>query len=544
MGKFRTIKDIVDKNPKLSKHSLAHLITFNLDNRIRNTNDSMWKEFENFYHTYKNSITIINADKGGGIVIFPNESYNEMGLDIIRRFKFTNIATGDIPSLIDDILFHRNYFTEQLNTLIVKEHEKINISDSWNLRYLYLLPKIHKGKQEWLSDKIPKGRPIISSHGSIFYHISKYIDSILTPFVFKQPHILKSTHQLVEQLKNIKYTEELEFMTADISELYLNIDIIELYFKCIDFLINNGLPPTSACLIADTLKFDLRHQLFTFNGELYSQTNGISMGAPYSPALANIYLLNFDLEVSSSPNVIFYRRYIDDVFLILKRNKPVPVSSLESLRLKFGEIQRGNVVTFLDLVIWNSEHSISYATHFKKLHAFNYIHAASWHSWATKKGMIHSQFMRIIKTNSNVDIRKFFIELLMRKFLICGYTAKCLKLILNRSLKIVETPGYRELKMQSNTKKRYRHILFHPSYDKINSKLQQLYLNENVKNKYNFSYYNPKCIRNLIKELHPGYREISKGIQRSNAHSWDINSDIGALQFYGMEKKYKPTKLR
>ncbi|KII66577.1 hypothetical protein RF11_16041 [Thelohanellus kitauei] len=269
-------------------------------------------------------------------------------------------------------------------------------------------------------------------------------------------------------------------MGLDIKE-----DIIEFFFICIDFLIRNGLPPSSAGLIADTLKFDLRHQLFTFNGELYSQTNGISIGAPYSPPLANIYLLNFDLEVSSSPSVIFYRRYIDDVFLILKRDKPVPVSSLESLRLKFGEVKRGNVVTFLDLVIWNSEHSIAYATHFKKLHAFNYIHAAIWHSWATKKGMIHSQFMRIIKTNSNVDIREFFYRITNEK---------------------------------------------------------QIYVNENIKNKYKFSYYNPKCIRNLIGELHPGFREIRKGIQRSNAHSWDIRSEKGALQFYDTEQKSKPNK--
>ncbi|KII74830.1 hypothetical protein RF11_07021 [Thelohanellus kitauei] len=108
----------------------------------------------------------------------------------------------------------------------------------------------------------------------------------------------------------------------------------------------NGLAPTTSCLIAKALKYDLRHQIFTFNGNLYSQDNGISMGAHYSPGLANIYLMNFDREMINSPSVVFYRRYIDDIFVILHKSYTVPSAKLETLKLRFSDTQRGNVVPY------------------------------------------------------------------------------------------------------------------------------------------------------------------------------------------------------
>ncbi|KII64307.1 hypothetical protein RF11_06368 [Thelohanellus kitauei] len=265
------------------------------------------------------------------------------------------------------------------------------------------------------------------------------------------------------------------------------------------------------------------------------------MGAPYSPALANIYLLEYDSEVISDKGVIFYRRYIDDVLIILQKGSEVPLSELNVLKLKFGDFQRGNVVTFLDLVLWNHFETIEYATYFKKLHSFNYIHSASWHSWAMKKGMIHSQFLRIIKTNSNSETRDFFIEFLIRKFILCGYSSKLLKQLLNKTLSILNTVGYMESKKLLNKDIHYKHIAYHPSYDRINSKLKDIYNQEEIRCKYNFSYYNQKCVRQILKELHPAYRERVKGITHNESTSPSVdpnhNSEIGTLQFYGTKHK-------
>ncbi|KII62622.1 hypothetical protein RF11_12566 [Thelohanellus kitauei] len=223
----------------------------------------------------------------------------------------------------------------------------------------------------------------------------------------------------------------------------------------------NGLAPTTSCLIAEALKYDLRHQ--------------------------------------------------------------------------FGDMQRGNLVSFLDLVLWNNAENIEYARHLKKIHSFNYIHQASWHPWATKKGVIHSQFIRIIITNSEPCIRNIFVELLMRKLFACGYSPRLLKSILNRTTSILNTPGYIDAKKLANIHKRCRHILSHFSYNSINSKLQKLYSHEGITSKYNFSQYNPKCMRQHLKDLYTAIRERIMNIQsREKCQKLDdplvMKSEIGTLE--------------
>jgi hypothetical protein len=54
---------------------------------------------------------------------------------------------------------------------------------------------------------------------------------------------------------------------------------------------------------------------FRFKDQVYYQLEGIAMGLPCDPSLANLYLAHFEEEqdVGAIP---FYQRYIDDCFAI------------------------------------------------------------------------------------------------------------------------------------------------------------------------------------------------------------------------------------
>ena len=54
---------------------------------------------------------------------------------------------------------------------------------------------------------------------------------------------------------------------------------------------------------------------FSFNGAMYCQVDGISMGSPTGPTLANI-LVGFHerLLIDRFPLPYFYLRYVDDTF--------------------------------------------------------------------------------------------------------------------------------------------------------------------------------------------------------------------------------------
>ena len=59
---------------------------------------------------------------------------------------------------------------------------------------------------------------------------------------------------------------------------------------------------------------------FEFNNEIYIQKNGILVGLASSPAIANLILKGMD-ELVRSCNPLFYKRFIDDLFLIWDRSE-------------------------------------------------------------------------------------------------------------------------------------------------------------------------------------------------------------------------------
>ena len=58
---------------------------------------------------------------------------------------------------------------------------------------------------------------------------------------------------------------------------------------------------------------------FLFNGKMYRQIDGLSMGGCLSPTLANLFLGHFEESWLSSAidKPKYYKRYVDDTFLLI-----------------------------------------------------------------------------------------------------------------------------------------------------------------------------------------------------------------------------------
>lgn len=93
---------------------------------------------------------------------------------------------------------------------------------------------------------------------------------------------------------------------------------------CIDLVLYiSGVQKT---FFIDSLQFILDINYFTFGGETYWQKKGTTMGTRVAPSYANLFMGSFEEKYifedkESLPNIILYKSYIDDLFLISKGNE-------------------------------------------------------------------------------------------------------------------------------------------------------------------------------------------------------------------------------
>ena len=108
-------------------------------------------------------------------------------------------------------------------------------------------------------------------------------------------------------------------VSYDVSSLFTNVPLDEtidiLAHKAFE---NNWFNDTYDLNLTRTDLVDLLHvatkgQLFQFDGALYEQTDGVAMGSPLGPLLANVFMCSIEESLKSQGKLPeFYRRYVDD----------------------------------------------------------------------------------------------------------------------------------------------------------------------------------------------------------------------------------------
>ena len=93
-----------------------------------------------------------------------------------------------------------------------------------------------------------------------------------------------------------------------INQLFENTDTVEGFKK----------PELKQLLCLPT-----KESYFIFNGLLYKQIDGIAMGLPFAPSIANAFLSYYEKNwlnnCTQGFKLVFYRRYVDDIFKVFSR---------------------------------------------------------------------------------------------------------------------------------------------------------------------------------------------------------------------------------
>ena len=158
---------------------------------------------------------------------------------------------------------------------------------------------------------------------------------------------------------------------------------------------------------------------FQFNGVLYEQVDGVSMGSSLGPVLANIFLTEFEKKVVNKliqEKVIpFYMRYVDDTLVLIKRgdiDKVLNMFNNYYPGIKFTHELFNNdsdFVEFLDLKI--NRYTLETDIHYKVTHTGQYINFLSYTPWGLKISWIRALYYRAKRICSTESI---FLEQLSK----------------------------------------------------------------------------------------------------------------------------------
>ena len=141
----------------------------------------------------------------------------------------------------------------------------------------------------------------------------------------------------------------------------MSFDVVSLYTKIpIDEVVDTIKQVTNS----ETLKLVevcLRYTYFTFQKEFYEQVEGVAMGPPLSPIVANLYMEKFERQaIESFPlKPKRWKRYVDDTDVVWPHGEDNLVKFLEHLNKKNSsirftmEMETNNSFPFLDVLISN-----------------------------------------------------------------------------------------------------------------------------------------------------------------------------------------------
>lgn len=282
-------------------------------------------------------------------------------------------------------------------------------------RHFYLLPKIHKPRDSWLSPHMAPGRPIVSDCGSESYRIAEYIDYYLNPLSTLHKSYIKDTYDFVEKVKNIHLEKDSFLFSIDIDSLYTNIET-QLGLQAIKNIFNQhprADRPDRA--IQKLLTLSLEKNDFVFNDKVYLQTKGTAMGKKFAPAYANIYMAQWEETIlpKCPKQPTHYFRYLDDIwgtwpyseqdfkeFIEILNNHHRSIKVKYSLNLQS--------IDFLDTTTFkgptfDTSGSLDIKVFFKDTDTHALLHKKSFHPKHTFAGIVKSQLIRFDRICTRPD---------------------------------------------------------------------------------------------------------------------------------------------
>ena len=208
-------------------------------------------------------------------------------------------------------------------------------------------------------------RPVLSMPGSVYYNVAKQVAKWLS--VIPECQINCSTKSICDSLGNVKLEENEELVSFDVVSLYTNVPVMEAIHVCADLLFKKCSLPVDKQTFIELAQIASCNVLMLTHDGYYKQLDGLAMGSPPAPMLANGWMSQFDSDIKGEAKLYF--RYMDDIFRdIVKSQSDQKLDEINALHdsLTFTrEREKNGSLSMLDMSINNKQGQLSSTWYYK-----------------------------------------------------------------------------------------------------------------------------------------------------------------------------------
>ena len=362
----------------------------------------------------REDIVISKPDKGSGVVIMDKEQYvrllSEASINITTKFIPVDLqrpkTRGRQPKHYHPLLEKEKLIREKVHKILPKSIADPLCPNGSRLAHLYGLPKTHKAELCM--------RPILSASGTYNFPLAKWLDDKLKP-LSTNTFCIDNVFDFADQLQTTVIRSTDILVSYDVTSLFTNVPLRET----IEILVNKAFKDDwfnrtyktklHRNDLKELLEIATTNQLFQFNGKLYHQIEGVAMGSPLGPLLANTFMCHIEEKLQDRNNIpSFYKRYVDDTLVIMPDVQSAK-SFLDLLNvihpsISFTmELEQNNIISFLGMSVKRNGNNIETSVHRKPSDGGLLLH---WHSHVDKsykQGLIKTLLHRAKRLCSSPD---------------------------------------------------------------------------------------------------------------------------------------------
>lgn len=342
-----------------------------------------------------NDLMILKADKGCTTVIMDRIEYLGKVNNFLTDNNFVEI-NSDPTTKINKLV--KSKLADTTRLFDKKETKYLTVMNPYPPR-LFGQPKLHKAN-------IPI-RPVVSFVNSPCSKLAHKLNSCFRSLTGFQPKYgIKNALELVNKIKHIPVPSSHKIVSFDVTNLFTNIPVEESLNRADEIMratIDDNIVRTE---LLGMMKLCSEYNYFKFNDKFFEQKDGLAMGSPLSPLLAELFMDNLESRIfENSPfkdKIVYWFRYVDDIICLWKgSNRQLDhfLKYLNSLhnKIKFTiEVEQDNVLNFLDLRIDHSTGSHDFSIFRKPTHTDVIIPHHSCHPISHKLAAFNSMIYRAL----------------------------------------------------------------------------------------------------------------------------------------------------